>query len=172
VKEWIVQLPHPDTLGAGERELYAAEAQNLLELEVPPPAKAVSESSASATLPFSGGVYVASSLGNQNNTVYLNSSMLTSEMAWLLSTLPGVRQIGVEMKGWSRREVMLTVTFTAENYLLATLPKLSIVGNDLNGVSSDFLQPVGAEVRCMAHHLTQGSRSQQVLFLTVRPALL
>jgi hypothetical protein len=136
VEEWIVQLPYPDTLGAGERELYAAEAQNLLELEVPLPAKAVSELAAPATLPFTGGVYVASSLGSQNDTVYLNSSMTTSEMAWLLSTLPGVNGIDVEAKGWNRREVMLTVTFTSEKHPLSMLPKLSIVGSDLNGVSA------------------------------------
>jgi hypothetical protein len=136
VKEWIVQLPHPDGLAAGEKELYAAEAQNLLEFEVPQPAKAVSELVSPATLPFTGGVLVNSSFGGQ---VYLNTSMTTSEMSWLLSTLPGVKGLDVQMKGWNRREVELTITYRAKDYLLSSLPKLSIVGNDLNGVLSGLL---------------------------------
>ena len=134
MKEWIVELPHPDRLPASEAESLTAEAANLLTLQVPAPAEQISELNAPATVTFRGGITIKSSLGEAPQ-VYLNASATTSQMASELRKLPGVRGIDIEASGWHKREMDLTITFMATEYAIGEVPTLSIVADDIVGAA-------------------------------------
>lgn len=134
VKEWIVEMPHPNRLPAAEAEAVVAESAALLTLQVPAPAEAVTALDAPATVTFAGGITVQSSLADTPQ-VYLNRSMTTSEMASLIRTLPGVRGIDVTASGWDKREIELSITFLAEQYAIGDVPELRIVSHDIEGAS-------------------------------------
>jgi hypothetical protein len=125
-------MPHPMTLeDDAESEVLAAEATNLLSLTVPSPATAESAQFEPVSIPLSGGITVASSMGGE--TVYLSTTMTYSQGVEVLAGLRGISKLDVEPSGWHQTGLSFKITFPPEAYAVGAVPKLSIVSNDLNG---------------------------------------